>query len=286
MRPDERLSAVTDANVPESGERPSIAQQTFKIAKTSATRAMQPSEMYKVGVGDVLFINIKNSLQTGAYCTVRNDGTIDFPLAGENVVVADQTVDDIEEILASGIKLFPDAQVEVKVREFASHKITVSGMVDHPGEKSLQREAIPLYVIRAEAGVSQQATKVLITRMHLSKIESYDLHESNTENILIFPGSSLEFASANTRVNAASADFYYIAGDVASSGQKEFAIGLTLYQAVVASGGTSGNPKKAFIRRKNEKGIFSVSEHDLRAIKNGKAPDPTLSSGDVIEIRK
>ncbi len=262
-------------------QQPTIAQATFKIEKPAEIRSTPPSEIYKVGVGDVLFVNLKNSAHGSGYYTVRTNGTIDYPLAGENVIAADQTVDSLEKMLTSAITLFPDPQVEVKVRQYSSHKITVSGLVENSGEKSLQREAIPLFVIRAEAGVDSKANKALVKRAPLLKIETYDLSDPNTDNILIYPGNSVEFAGDGSPTGG----FYFIAGEIGSSGQKDLTFGLTLYQAVIASGGAKGNPKKAVIRRKNEHGIFTLIEHNLRWIKDGKAVDPAVVSGDVIEIR-
>ncbi len=259
--------------------RTSVAH--FKIATDAETRSKPPSEIYKVGIGDVLFVNLKNSSQGSHYCTVQPDGTIDFPLAGENLIVADQTADDIEKMLASSITLFPDPQIEVKVREYASHKITVSGMVEIPGDKSLQREAVPLFVIRSGAVVSPNATKVVIKRSPLLKLESYDLRATDTDNVLIYPGNSVEFTGDSNSLSS-----YYIAGEINSAGRKELTSGLTLYQAVIASGGAKGDPKRATIRRKNDKGLFENTEYDLRSIKNGKTADPVLQPGDVIEIRK
>lgn len=265
-------------------DRPIIAKRTFKVTKRAESPSTQPSEIYKVGAGDVLFVNLKNTAQGSRYCTVQPDGTIDFPLAGENLIVANNTVDVIEKMLAPTITLFADPQIEVKVREYASHKIVVSGMVENPGEKSLQREAMPLFVIRSQAVVSSAATKVVIKRAPLLKLESYDLNNADTDNVLIFPGNSIEFtADGNPRSIVGS---YYIAGEINTAGQKQLTSGLTLYQAVTASGGTKGNPKNATIHRNSGEGIFANTEYSLRSIKDGKMADPVLEAGDVIEIRK
>jgi protein involved in polysaccharide export with SLBB domain len=143
----------------------------------------------------VLFINLKNSPQGSRYCTVLANGKIDFPLGGEDLVAAGQTVDAIAEMLASNITLFPNAQVEVKVREYGSHKITVSGMVGNAGDKNLQREAMPVYAIRSEAVVSPKATKAIIKRAPLLKLETYELHDAATDSVMIYPGNSIEFTS-------------------------------------------------------------------------------------------
>jgi hypothetical protein len=55
---------------------------------------------------------------------------------------------------------------------------------------------------------------------------------------------------------------------------------------VISSSGAKGEPKKATIRRKNDNGLFTNIEYNLRSIKEGKAADPVLQPGDVIEVRK
>ncbi len=98
------------------------------------------------------------------YFTVLSDGTIDYPLAGEMVSVQGLTTEEIEDLLEEKIKLYENPQVVVKVREFASHTFTVLGLVEKAGEKFLQREAMPLYVVRAEAVTQPQATVAVIKR--------------------------------------------------------------------------------------------------------------------------
>ncbi|HQZ98288.1 MAG TPA: polysaccharide biosynthesis/export family protein [Pyrinomonadaceae bacterium] len=276
-------SQVPDDNRPNADVRPTIAQTTFKIAKTAEIRTLPPTEVYKIGIGDVLFVSLKNSTQGSGYFTVRSDGTIDYPLAGDVVVVADQTTEVAEEIIASGIKIFTEPQIEVKVRQYGSHKITVSGLVENAGEKNLQREAMPLFAIRAEAVVKPKATKVSIIRGDQLKHEIYDLKDPKTDEILIFPGNTVEFTGDSGSATAAGS--FFISGEVISGGQKDLTNGLTLYQAVIVSGGTKGDPKKAVIRRKNERGMFTVLEHNLRSIREGRSMDPFLAPGDVIEIK-
>lgn len=242
-------------------------------------RAVPLTDLYKVGVGDVLLIQLANVSQGNGYYTVRDSGTIDFQLAGGEVIVADKTPDAIERELTERITLFPDPRVEVTVREYGSHKVMVTGLVDHPGEKSLQREAIPLFVVRAEAGVKPTAGRAVITRAPLLKPEIYELNGSTTDDVLIYPGNTVEFVEGEQ-----GRPVYFISGNVIAPGQKELVTGQTLYQALAAAGGSKGSVRKGVIRRKSAKGVLSVSEHDLRSIRNGKAPDPILSAGDVIEI--
>jgi protein involved in polysaccharide export with SLBB domain len=279
--PIDAVFVMQNSEMSQTDYRPIVARQSVKNPTIKEPRPLLPSEIYKVGVGDVLFVNLKNSAQGSSYCTVRPDGKIDFPLAGDELIVAGQTVDTIKEIITSGITLFSDPQIEVTVREYASHKITVSGMVETPGERNLQREAMPLFAIRSEAVVSPKATKAVVKRAPLLKLESYDLRDPATDSVLIYPGNSIEFTSDNQ-----SNGTYYVTGDVNVTGKRELASDLTLYQAVIASGIAKGEPKKATIRRKSDNGLFANTDYNLRAIKDGKSADPLLESGDVIEIRK
>ncbi len=264
--------------------RPPAAQTAYKTVKSSPVRSTNPIEIYKVGVGDVLFANLKNTTNASGYYTVRADGTIDFPLAGDNVIVTGKTAEEIQDFIANAITLYADPQIEVKVREFGSHKINVTGMVERSGEKSIQREAIPLFVIRADALVDSKATKALIRRGDLAKVETYDLHDPKTDDALIYPGNLIEFTADGISSVLTITGFYYIAGEVNTTGQKEFMTGMTLSQAILASGGAKGNPINAMIRRKRDNGILNVAEHNLKSIKDGKTADPVLLPGDMIEI--
>jgi protein involved in polysaccharide export with SLBB domain len=278
------VSTVPIIPTNESNQQIAMVQRSNDPGRGTEASSPRPTEIYQVGVGDVLLIDLKNSDEGSGYFTVKGDGTIDYPLAGDNVIAADMSVDAIQKLLESGIKLFQEPSVTVTVREYGSHKISVTGMVASGGERSLQREAMPLYAIRAQAVVDRKATRVTITHGPLPTNESFELADAETDNVLIYPGDKVEFTGENGSSNS-TGEYYFIGGDVISSGQKQLSTGLTLYQAVVASGSPKGNPKKATIRRKNTKGLFDVLEHSLKAIRDGKAADPALAPGDIVEIR-
>lgn len=291
-----KINATTDAennpgkgNVAVGGGQPensSIARKTLEIAKRANAAAVSPTEIYKVGVGDILFISLQNSSSNSAnYFTVLNDGTIDYALAGQMVAVAGLTSDDIEDLLKEKIKIFENPQVSVKVREHASHSITVLGMVEKAGEKFLPREAMPLYFVRAEAVIQPKANQAVIKHKN-SESEILDLNDAKNDNVLIFPGDIVEFKSVENKETAFGIpQFFYIGGNIVSAGQKDFHQGLTLTQAILACGGLRKNTvKKIIIRRKNIDGLLTPNEFDFKAIQGGKAPDPIVQAGDTIEV--
>ncbi|MCY7374951.1 MAG: polysaccharide biosynthesis/export family protein [Pyrinomonadaceae bacterium] len=267
-------------------ESRSIANKTLEVAKRANNAAVAPTEIYKIGVGDILFVSLQNApAKDSTYFTVLNDGTIDYPLAGEMVAVGGLTTEEIEDLLKEKVKLYENPQISVKVREHASHKITVLGLVEKAGEKYLQREAMPLFVVRAEAVVQSKARLAVVKRAN-KETETIDLKDPKSDDVLIFPGDIVEFKSDQDFVEDSSApQFYYIGGNVASAGQKDFHQGLTLTQAILASGGLKKQTvKKVVVRRKNQAGMLSPIEFDLDSIKAGKQPDPILRAGDTIEI--
>lgn len=264
-------------------ENPSIAKKTLDIAKQANAESFSPTEVYKVGIGDILFINLQNSPKGSTYYTILNDGTIDYPLAGEMVTVAGLKTEEIEETLKGKIKLYENPQISVKIREYASHTITVLGLVEKAGEKKLQREAVPLYVIRAEAIVQPKAAQAIIRRAN-AVTETIELKDAKSDEVLIFPGDIVEFGAGDNKA-ASESNFYYIGGEVANGGQKEFYRGITLTQAILASGGLrKSNIKKVVIRRKNSQGLLILWLYNLKAVKDGKEPDPALEAGDTIEV--
>ncbi len=269
-------------------ESRSIASKTAQIAQRRSDSAISPTEIYKIGVKDVLFISLQNApARASTYYTVLNDGTIDYALAGEMVAVAGLTTDEVENLLKTKIKLYENPQITVKVREHASHLVWVFGMVEKAGEKYLQREAMPLFIMKAEAIVQPKANLAVIKRAN-SETENINLKEPKSDDVLIFPGDVVEFKVseiAETDVNAP--QFYFIGGNVVSVGQKDFHPGLTLTQAILASGGLKRSEvKKIVIRRKNQNGLLSPIEFNLNYIKDGKQPDPILRAGDTIEVYK
>jgi polysaccharide export outer membrane protein len=263
-------------------ESRSVAKKTLEIAKRASSKSFSPTEIYKAGSGDILFISLQNApAKATNYFTILNDGTIDYPLAGEMVSVAGLTTEEIEDLLTEKIKLYENPQVSVRLREYASHSIKVLGLVEKPGDKFLQREAMPLYAVRAEAMVPSKATGVTIRRSN-SQAEKYDLKDSKYEDVLVFPGDIVEFTSSE---KTGGAPFYYVGGNIVSPGQKDFYAGLTLTQAILASGGLKkSDAKKVSVRRKNGQDMLILMEYNLKEIKNGKSPDPVLLSGDTIEI--
>ncbi len=144
---------------------------------------------------------------------------------------------------------------------------------------------MPLYVIRAQSLVKPKANQVVLTRKG-AEMEVFALADEKYEKVLILPGDIIEFKDSNAAVSSSN-QFYYISDIVRESGRKDHYKGITLTQAILASGGLAKSKvNKIVIRRRNSKGLLESKTYNLKNIKKGKTPDPVLEVGDIIERGK
>ena len=149
------------------------------------------TEIYRVGVGDVLDIRLLNSPNNrSTLFTVMPGGAIDLPVAGGAIPVSGQTTDEIQAHIARELKrraVDDKAQVSVGVRQYVSHSVMVTGLVVNPGTRFLRREAVPLYVILSEAQLRNDAGRVVIMRGGTNG-DPLELSDPQTLNVTVQSG--------------------------------------------------------------------------------------------------
>lgn len=280
-----RVRSVMNSNAtisdPRTATNKSAAEPTADVSAHVSNVTLNPvaSEIYRVGVGDVLDIQLKdNSSPESTLFTVLSGGMLEYPLAGSPLQVSGMTTSEIATTLRTKIKLLEDPAVVVNVRDYASHAVTISGFVAAPGTKTLRREAIPLYALLAESLVLPDASRATITRP--SGTISIDLNDPNLSATLVLPGDVIKVMGA-----AAVTEFFFVAGEVKLPGQKAYHSGLTLTQAILAAGGTTNvAAERVRVSRQGTNGRLVTEEFNLRKIRDGKIPDPLLRKDDRIEL--
>jgi protein involved in polysaccharide export with SLBB domain len=190
------------------------------------------------------------------------------------------SVEDISAAFESDLKrraLLDDPKVSVGVRDYASHTILVSGLVKDSGTKILRREAIPLYVVIADAQPLPEAAKVTLVRSEANETYELDLNQPAEMNLLVRPGDVIT-------LHANATQFLYIGGEVKSPGEKTYRRGLTLTQAIISAGGVTKKGKEAKLGRDDGRGFLTVTNVKLKDIESGKIMDPLVRPGDRIMI--
>jgi polysaccharide export outer membrane protein len=201
-------------------------------------------------------------------------------MLAEPMKASGMTVDELSSNFESELKrraLVENPKVSVGVRDYASHTILVSGLVKDSGTKILRREAIPLYVVVADAQPLPEAARVTVLRNESNATFEIDLAQTRDMSLLVRPGDVITLLPNVTQ-------FVYIGGEVKSPGEKIFRRGLTLTQAIIAAGGVTEKAKEARLGRDNGDGFLVVTRYKLKDIESGKVQDPVVKPGDRITI--
>ena len=271
------LTSFTIATAQETAVVP-VKASVSETSDASAT-ARPLTEIYRVGVGDVLDIRLLNSANSrSTLFTVMEGGVIDLPIAGGTVSVGGLTTEEIQNFISAELKrraVEEKAQVSVGVRQYLSHSVAVTGLVIHPGVKFLRREIVPLYVVLAESQLRNDSGRVVIMRAGAS--ETHDLRDPATLNLNVQPGDVITISSRPQ-------EFYYIGGRITYPGQKSFQPGITLLQAILAAGGPMRQESKVEISREGSDGKLVTIRYNIKEIKSGTLQDPKLQAGDRIEV--
>mgnify|MGYP002859484115 CR=1 FL=1 len=174
----------------------SLAGVSTPKASASAvpgTKSMHPSKTYHIGPYDQIKISLLNANFAPRIVRVNDSGCINYPLAGENVCLAGLTPTEASDLLGSRIKLFEKTVIRVEVLEFASHTITIAGLVEQPGEQQIARDAVPFFVVRAGLVLSPNAASVRVIRNASQLAEDFRLNDPKLAAIFIYPGDIVEF---------------------------------------------------------------------------------------------
>ncbi|MGI9165308.1 MAG: tetratricopeptide repeat protein [Pyrinomonadaceae bacterium] len=285
-----RLRAEAASGSEKPSEKPLGEKIALSVSADAAVTRTVPTvptsdneiiRTYRVGVGDVLDVRLQNAPpDQSTLFTVSPAGLLEHPILSRPLNVSGKTTDEIRTIIESDLKsraVNINPEVMVGVREYASHTILVSGLVKDPGTKILRREAIPLYVVIADAQLLPEAGRASIVSGETGQTVVVDLSDSSAMNKLVRSGDVIT-------VQPSVQQYFYIGGEVKVPGEKSFRAGLKLTQGILVAGGLTRKSEEAQVARENEAGLLVVTRHNLKEINLGKLPDPFIQPGDRITI--
>ena len=122
---------------------------------------------YRVGVDDILVINVLQPEEILNEVVVTPDGAISFPYIG-NITVRDMTINqiqqEIQQRLADGYLKYPS--VVVSLKESRSRKFFVYGEVNKPGAYFMEENATVLRAVSMAGGFTRfgSASRVKVLR--------------------------------------------------------------------------------------------------------------------------
>lgn len=241
---------------------------TQASAMSEALRAELDAWTYRIGPGDVLSVIVYNhpelTIPAGAERSaaeagnlVQQDGTIFYPFIGR-VRVAGMSQSEVQSLLTRRLSQFlTEPQVEVRVADYRSQRVRISGAVGSPGPVPVTNEPLTLVdALSAAGGLQENANwhEVRLTRDgHQEKISAFDLLRNGDQrlNRLLRDGDSIHVATAANQAIA-------MMGEVGSPGY--IPLGnerLTLTDALARAGGLNreaAEPTGIFVVRGQEEG--------------------------------
>ena len=230
-------------------------------ASALAQQAPAPSE-YTIGIDDVLHVIVWENKDLEQTVTVRPDGKISYPLAGE-IAVQGLTVPKVAEILTERLsKAVKTPNVSVMVKEIRSFRVYFVGRVAKPGVYPIKRgtpllQALTLaggpgegadlpaaYVIRGEKKIPVDLRKL---------IQEGDLAKNvllETEDTIVIPEISIGSNPQEVLDRR-----IYLLGRVAKPGVYTIKKDIPLLHALFLAGGVAegADMAAAFVVRGGEK---------------------------------
>jgi polysaccharide biosynthesis/export protein len=270
------------------------ASPLFAQNVASLSPAVDPSAPLVSGVahalqissGDLLDVNVFDTVELSSKLRVDEHGTIALPLGGNLVVsglTAEQAGHTIERKLLEK-DILKDPHVSVTVLEYATQGVTVLGEVKNPGVYPLLGAHGLLDLISAAGGATPNAGKAVTVTHRFSPDHPVIV------NVESKPGSTVTFnvdVRPGDTIMVSHAGIVYVVGDVGKPGG--FLIEnndrLTVLQAIALAQGTNRTASlnhTKLIRKTG--GTHEEIPVPLNKILANNAPDQMLADGDILFV--
>ena len=248
------------------------AQQTLPAASNA---------QYRLAAGDVIRISVYQSADLTLETRLTEAGTISYPLLG-SVALAGLTVSEAEKRIADGLRtgnFVKQPQVSVAVQQVRGNQVSVLGQVGKPGRYPLETGNVQLTDMIATAGgvVGTGADQVVVvgTRNGQPYRAEIDLPSvfgaGRRANDLTLQNGDVVWVDR--------APMIYMYGEVQKPGSLRLERGMTVMQALAASGGLTqrGTERGLRVHRRDAEGKVRIIE---------PAMTDKLQSEDIIYIRE
>jgi len=220
--------------------------------------------------------------------TVQPSGSITFPLLNE-VSVSGLTVSEIQRKMATLLQkdFLVDPHVEVKVKEFLSQFVVVIGELNTPGRKVLRGGSRLVDVLVDSGGFTPRASgEIVITRTEGSfegGAKVVRMRLGGTFSAQDYVGLELPLHNGDV-ITASARQYVTVEGEVQRPGRYAIEGELTVTGAISTAGGLTRFGSSDVKLRRIESGTVTITKVDLKSVRKGKGPDPTVAPNDVITV--
>lgn len=281
------------------------------------------SAAYRLGIGDLINIEVFGAEDYSTQVLVLQDGTINLPRAGP-VFVLGQTIQDAEKTVASQyLRYIRNPMVTIAPITLRPIRIAIAGEVKRPGAYTLDRGGnntedtgnTPLFPTLTEA-ISQAGGitgKANIRDVQIRRYVAYNETEVSTFNLWdliqsgdlrqdvvlqsgdevfiptaadVSPGEVSDLASASFAPDAIKV---YIAGEVENPGVLEVPLDTALNEAILNAGGFNSRANQTVVDlvRVNPDGTVSQRQIEVDFGQDiNEEVNPILADQDIIVVNR
>jgi polysaccharide export outer membrane protein len=332
LLPQEESSSPASENIEET-IAPESPSETFNpdipVRQNLPNRPLPQTEVfgisaaYRLGIGDLININVFAADDYSTQVLVLQDGTINLPRVGP-VFVLGQTIQEAENTVASQYRQFiRQPMVTISPITLRPIRIAIAGEVKRPGSYTLDRGSniddadnnSPPFPTLTEA-ISQAGgitSKANIREIQIRRYVAYNETEISTFNLWDLiqagdlrqdvvlqsgdeviiptavnnsPGEVSELASASF---APSAIKVYIAGEVENPGILEVPLDTALNEAILNAGGFNSRANRTVVDlvRVNPDGTVSQRQIEVDFSQDvNEEVNPMLADQDIIVVNR
>jgi polysaccharide export outer membrane protein len=260
---------------------PLLAVAAPGLSWAQAALPSAANSQYRLAAGDMIRISVYQSADLTLETRLTEAGTISYPLLG-SVALAGLTISEAEKRIADGLRsgnFVKQPQVSIAVQQVRGNQVSVLGQVGKPGRYPLETGNVQLTDMIATAGgiVGTGADQIVVvgTRNGQPYRVEIDLPSvfgpNRRANDLMLQNGDVIWVDR--------APMIYMYGEVQKPGSLRLERGMTVMQALAASGGLTqrGTERGLRVHRRDAQGQVRVIE---------PAMTDRLQADDIIYIRE
>jgi polysaccharide biosynthesis/export protein len=238
---------------------------------------------YRIGVEDVLSVQIWESKDLDQVVTVRPDGKISLQLLGD-IEAAGSTVAELRMVLQDLYQtVIEDVRVAVNVQEIRSRAAYFVGEVGKAGPLPLTRKMTLLQAVAMVGGFTKEAdleTAYVLREERVIRIDFRELmrNPDPSRNIEVLPGDAIVVPPGES---------VYIQGEVKSPGLLKCTRDLTVLKAIAEAGGLTDLARGSriyLLRGRGESKVRIEVDVDAMLSRPEDVRDLPLEAGDILTV--
>jgi polysaccharide export outer membrane protein len=276
--------------VPQEDFAPAPPPRPYSSAEALRQFEAPSEEVYRLGEGDNLTIQIWDHVELSGAQVIGPDGRITLPVAG-SLRVAGLTREDAAKIIKEALsKSFDGIVATVKVDQYVANRVVILGKVKTPGVYRFESQPTLLEALSRAGGTLDDPRNVtgFTNWSHCAVIRGKDRVAWLDLRVLMEGGDlslNLRLAPNDVVLIPEQGDLpVYVLGQVTRPGPFRWIPGMTVLDAVAQAGGMTrdADPNKILLVRPSRNERMIVYQSDLLAPTPGAVI--AVDRGDIVYV--